>query len=48
LRVPGTWLRNLFEHPTVTGLAEGIDGLSWVARSKVPVHAAANREEIEL
>jgi aryl carrier-like protein len=41
-------LRNLFEHPTVAGLAEVIDGLSWLAKSKAPSGGAMNREEIEL
>ena len=41
-------LRNLFERPTVAGLAEVIDGLSWLENSKAPAGSAANREEIEL
>ena len=38
-------LRNLFEHPTVAGLAGAIDGLAWVARPKA---AQGEREEIAL
>jgi acyl carrier protein len=38
-------LRNLFEHPTVAGLAGAIDGLTWVARPKA---AQGAREEIAL
>jgi amino acid adenylation domain-containing protein len=41
-------LRNLFERPTVAGLAEVIDGLSWVAKAKAPTHDGGDREEIEL
>jgi len=41
-------LRNLFEHPTVAGLAEVIDGLSWLAKAKAPTPGASDREEIEL
>jgi aryl carrier-like protein len=41
-------LRNLFERPTVAGLAEAIDGLAWVAKSKAPTSGAGRREEIEL
>jgi amino acid adenylation domain-containing protein len=40
-------LRNLFEHPTVAGLAEVIDGLSWLAKAKAPT-AHGDREEIAL
>jgi len=40
-------LRNLFERPTVAGLAEVIDGLAWVARAPVPGQGS-NREEVEL
>jgi amino acid adenylation domain-containing protein len=38
-------LRNLFEHPTVAGLAGAIDGLAWVAQPKA---AQGEREEIAL
>jgi amino acid adenylation domain-containing protein len=38
-------LRNLFEHPTVAGLAGAIDSLAWVAR---PNAAHGAREEIAL
>jgi len=41
-------LRNLFEHPTVAGLAEVIDGLSWVEKAKAPTYDASDREEIAL
>jgi acyl carrier protein len=40
-------LRNLFERPTLAGLAETIDGLIWVAKSKAPTRGAVDREEIE-
>jgi amino acid adenylation domain-containing protein len=39
-------LRNLFERPTVAGLAEIIDGLSWSAKAKAPRPPAGDREEI--
>jgi AMP-binding enzyme C-terminal domain/AMP-binding enzyme/Phosphopantetheine attachment site len=41
-------LRCLFEHGTVGGLAEAMDGLAWLGKSKAPSQQAANREEIEL
>jgi len=41
-------LRNLFERPTVAGLAEAVDALAWVAGSGQQPAAAGNREEIEL
>ena len=41
-------LRNLFDSPTVAGLAAIIDGLSWSTRPAAPMYDAANREEIEL
>ena len=41
-------LRNLFERPTVGGLAEVIDGLSWVAKTKAPISDAREREEFAL
>jgi aryl carrier-like protein len=42
-------LRCLFERPTVGGLAETIDGLAWLGKSRVAAHhAGSNREEIEL
>lgn len=41
-------LRNLFEHPTIAGLAEVIDGLSWVAKPKTASQDAGGREEIVL
>ena len=40
-------LRNLFEHPTVAGLAGAIDGLTWVAKPKATA-AQGEREEIAL
>jgi len=41
-------LRQLFERPTVAALAEAIDGLSWLERSRTPARGAGSREEIEL
>jgi acyl carrier protein len=41
-------LRNLFERPTIAGLAEVIDGLSWLAKAKAPIDQAGDREEIAL
>jgi len=41
-------LRNLFERPTVAGIAGVIDSLSWSATSKSAADAAGDREEIEL
>jgi hypothetical protein len=41
-------LRNLFERPTVAGLAEALDGLHWLKESEAPIGGASHREEIEL
>jgi amino acid adenylation domain-containing protein len=41
-------LRNLFERPTVVGLAEVIDGMLWMAASRVPPTIDGPREEIEI
>jgi amino acid adenylation domain-containing protein len=41
-------LRNLFECPTVAELAGVIDGMRWVAVSRVPSFSEGPREEIEL
>ncbi|TIX86129.1 MAG: hypothetical protein E5V21_02090, partial [Mesorhizobium sp.] len=41
-------LRNLFERPTVAGLAEVIDGMLWVVDSRVPSVSEGPREEVEL
>jgi amino acid adenylation domain-containing protein len=45
-------LRNLFEHPTIAGLAELIDGMSWLKSDRTPKSAqapgAGEREEIAL
>jgi len=41
-------LRNLFERPTVAGLAEVIDKLSWLAHATAPTHSGGDREEIDL
>jgi amino acid adenylation domain-containing protein len=38
-------LRNLFERPTIAGLAEVIDQLTWVAKGNAPASDAAPREE---
>jgi amino acid adenylation domain-containing protein len=40
-------LRNLFESPTVAGLAETMDGLSWLTKSN-SIQSASDREEIEV
>lgn len=39
-------LKNLFERPTVAGLAEAIDALSWSATWEAPVLPAGEREEV--
>jgi len=41
-------LRDLFERPTVVGLANAIDALTWLASSGRPAGGIGNREEIEL
>ena len=41
-------LRNLFERPTVAGLAEVIDGMLWMAEAKAPSASEGPREEIEI
>jgi len=41
-------LRNLFERPTVAGLAEIVDGLAWVRKSGAPSPRAGEREEFAL
>ena len=41
-------LRHLIEHPTVAGLAEVIDALSWAAKDGKPAHEGGEREEIVL
>lgn len=41
-------LRNLFEHPTIAGLAEAIDGLGWLAKAGAPGRDAGDREEVVL
>jgi amino acid adenylation domain-containing protein len=43
-------LRQLFERPTVAGLAEAVDGLSWLEKSKTPSRnrGAHRREDIEM
>jgi amino acid adenylation domain-containing protein len=38
-------LRNLFERPTIAGLAEVIDQLAWIAKGNAPTADAAPREE---
>jgi amino acid adenylation domain-containing protein len=41
-------LRNLFERPTIAGLAEVIDQLAWVAKANGPAADAVEREEFAL
>jgi natural product biosynthesis luciferase-like monooxygenase protein len=41
-------LRNLFEHPTVAGLADAIEALSWSTLAKAPVQTSGVREEVEV
>ncbi|WP_262030990.1 amino acid adenylation domain-containing protein [Microvirga sp. Mcv34] len=41
-------LRNLFERPTVAGLAEVIDGMLWMAEASAPATSDGPREEIEI
>ena len=41
-------LGNLVERPTVAGLAEAIDALSWLRKAEAPVPLARDREEVEL
>jgi natural product biosynthesis luciferase-like monooxygenase protein len=41
-------LRNLFECPTVAGLSETIDALSWSTASRAPAPVAGDREEVEV
>jgi amino acid adenylation domain-containing protein/FkbM family methyltransferase len=41
-------LRNLFETPTLAGLAEIIDGLAWIRESDAPTRSAGEREEFAL
>jgi hypothetical protein len=38
-------LKNLFERPVLADLAEAIDALSWLERSKAPPARATEREE---
>ena len=41
-------LRNLFERPTVAGLAEAVDALSWAAAAGRSPSGGTERERIEL
>ena len=41
-------LKNLFERPTVAGLAEAIDALSWSVTAQSPVQDVGDREEVEV
>ena len=41
-------LRNLFERPTIAGLAEVIEQLAWVAKANAPAAGAVEREEFAL
>jgi acyl-coenzyme A synthetase/AMP-(fatty) acid ligase/acyl carrier protein len=38
-------LKNLFERPTLGGLAEAIDALLWLEKSKAKAHRSSEREE---
>jgi len=40
--------RTLFEKPMIADMAEAIDALQWLQKSKVPIHSAGIREEILL
>jgi acyl carrier protein len=41
-------LKNLFERPTINGLAQAIDSLSWSAVARTPVQTTDAREEVEV
>jgi hypothetical protein len=41
-------LRDLFARPTAGGLAEAIDALQWLQKSKTPADSPGIREEIVL
>lgn len=41
-------LRNLFEQPTIAGLAQVIEGLAWLAKTKTASQQVGDREEIVL
>ena len=41
-------LKNLFERPTVAGLAEAIEALTWSTTATAPLPAAEEREEVVL
>jgi amino acid adenylation domain-containing protein len=41
-------LRNLFEHPSVAGLAQVLDGLSWLRQATPPSRDGGDREEVVL
>jgi amino acid adenylation domain-containing protein len=41
-------LRNLFERPTVAGLAELVDGMTWSRQSRRPPRDTSGREELSL
>ena len=41
-------LRHLFERPTIAGLAEVIEGLSWVSKAKASAGESRDREETTL
>ena len=53
LRIQGVFgvelpLASLFEHPTLSGLATAIDGLSWLAAAPPPSPVTTAREHVEL
>jgi acyl carrier protein len=41
-------LKHVFERPTLAGLAQAIDALAWMEKSKAPPQGAAEREETVL
>jgi acyl carrier protein len=41
-------LRDLFARPTVAGLAEAIDALQWLHKSRIPATSDGVREEFVL
>jgi acyl carrier protein len=41
-------LKSLFERPTIAGLAEAIDALSWANKGEAQPQAVGEREEVEV